>query len=243
MLGKPGTTRPLNSSYCAAEWTTLSPWHDRTTAMSSMHLAVCGNRSDTSIPLCAVLRELAGRAEQLGALRDELVLGLAELCRPRLAVELVQERLGVERVEVARPAGHEQEDDALRLRLEVRLLRGERVGERRGPGRSASRDARASAAEPAEGVGQELAAVAGQADAVHRQFTYRKAFRLNTARANSLQRLRPQELDGQLPLLRAWAAGRRPAGRRVRPAPSGRPRPRGGGGRRTTRPGRWRACR
>ena len=36
--------------------------------------------------------------------------------------------LGVERIDVGRAAGHEQEDDALRGRLEVRLLRREWVG-------------------------------------------------------------------------------------------------------------------
>ena len=29
----------------------MSPWHERMTAMSSMQLAVCGNRSETSMPL------------------------------------------------------------------------------------------------------------------------------------------------------------------------------------------------
>ena len=42
--------RPLNSSYCAAECTTMLPWQPRRTAMSSMHSAVCGNRSETSTP-------------------------------------------------------------------------------------------------------------------------------------------------------------------------------------------------
>src|SRR6185295_5796508 len=51
MLGKPGTMRPVNSSYCAAEWTTMSPWHERRIAMSSTHCARFGKRSDTSMPL------------------------------------------------------------------------------------------------------------------------------------------------------------------------------------------------
>ena len=58
MLGKPGTTRPVNSSYCAAEWTTMSPWQERTTAMSSMHSAMCGNRSETSMPLWPCFRNV-----------------------------------------------------------------------------------------------------------------------------------------------------------------------------------------
>src|SRR5229473_5121194 len=51
MLGNPGITRPVNNWYCAAEWTTMSPWQERITAMSSMHSAVWGSRSETSMPL------------------------------------------------------------------------------------------------------------------------------------------------------------------------------------------------
>ena len=58
MLGKPGATRPVNSSYCAAECTTMSPWHDRITARSSTHAAVSGNRSETSIPLWPYFRKV-----------------------------------------------------------------------------------------------------------------------------------------------------------------------------------------
>src|SRR4051794_22856355 len=58
MLGKPGTTRPVKSSYWAAEWTTMSPWHDRITAMSSMQLAIRGNRSETSMPLWPCFRNV-----------------------------------------------------------------------------------------------------------------------------------------------------------------------------------------
>ena len=79
-----------------------------------------------------------------------------------LAVQLVEQRLVVEQVELRRPAGHEQVDDALRLRREVR--RGEdareRIGaarRRRAPRRSPfsrlmQRDAAEAEAEPAEEV-------------------------------------------------------------------------------------------
>ena len=50
----------------------------------------------------------------------------------RLAVEIVELRLVVERVDLARAAVHEQEDDALGLRSEVRRLRRERVRRSRG---------------------------------------------------------------------------------------------------------------
>ena len=58
MLGPPGITRPLKSSYWAAECTTRSPKHDRTTAISSTTRERCGNRSETSIPLSPHLRKV-----------------------------------------------------------------------------------------------------------------------------------------------------------------------------------------
>ena len=56
---------------------------------------------------------------------DELILGFAELRRPLLPVELVQQRLGIEGVHVAGPAGHEEKDHRLGLGLvgHVRRLR------------------------------------------------------------------------------------------------------------------------
>ena len=109
--GNPATTRPVNSSYCAAEWTTMSPWHDRITAMSSMQLGDVREQVGDLDAALAVLLERPPGAEQPGVALDELILRLAELLGPRLAVELVQQRLGVEGLEVAGPAGHEQEDD------------------------------------------------------------------------------------------------------------------------------------
>src|SRR5262249_62097506 len=44
-----------------------------------------------------------------------------------LAVQRIELRLVVERIDLRRPPVHEEEDDALRLRLEVRLLRGHRA--------------------------------------------------------------------------------------------------------------------
>ena len=47
--------------------------------------------------------------------------------RQRLAVPFLQFRLGIEQIHLARPAFHEQEDDALRLGREMRLPGGQRV--------------------------------------------------------------------------------------------------------------------
>ena len=159
MLGKPGTVRPVHSSYCAAEWTTRSPWQERSTAMSSMQLATCGNRSDTSTPLCAVLGELARRAEQLGVALNKLIFRLAKLRRPRLAVELVQQRLGIERLQVAGTAGHHQEDDRLRFRSgQVRFLRRQRIGRGGAELFLVEQREQRQAAEATEGLAQEIAA-------------------------------------------------------------------------------------
>src|SRR5262249_41113010 len=62
--------------------------------------------------------------EQRGVLELGELLALGERLGERLAVELAQLRLGVEALQLARPAGHAQMDDALGLGREVRPLRG-----------------------------------------------------------------------------------------------------------------------
>ena len=112
----------------------------------------------------AVLPERPPGAEQPGVALDELILRLAELLRARLAVELVQQRLGIERLEMARPAGHEQEDH--------RASPWPACGPAWGPAGSATparsllpvqERGEGEAAEAAEGVADELAARAGRA--------------------------------------------------------------------------------
>ena len=80
----------------------------------------------------AVLGELELRAEQLRVRIDERgPVALEQLGRRQRAVELGELRLVVEQLQVAGRAGHEQEDDVLRARRKVRLLRRERIGGRR----------------------------------------------------------------------------------------------------------------
>ena len=55
-------------------------------------------------------------------------MDLAEAGRQRLAVELVESGLGVEQVHLARTAGHEQENTALRLGRKMTRMRGQGVG-------------------------------------------------------------------------------------------------------------------
>src|SRR5262245_57787850 len=60
-------------------------------------------------------------AEQLRVWLNLLILRLAKLLRALLAVQLLQERLGIEGLQMARPAGHEEEND--RFGLGVRQVR------------------------------------------------------------------------------------------------------------------------
>jgi hypothetical protein len=76
----------------------------------------------------AVFGEFPRGTEQLGIGPDELIASLAEFPGPGLAMELVEKRLGVEGFEMARPAGHEQEDDRLRFGGKVRSLGRQRIG-------------------------------------------------------------------------------------------------------------------
>ena len=84
-----------------------------------------------------------------------------------LPSSLVEPRLVVVGIDVADAALHEQEDDPLGLRGEVRRLRGERVGGR-GLVRS-SRPGEGEGAEPAAGAGEPFAAGDGRAWPVFRR--------------------------------------------------------------------------
>ena len=111
----------------------MSPCIERITHRSSTTSAWCGNRSETSMPDLPYFWNVRLRAENARLRIDVLILRVAELRRALLAVQLVQQRLGVEGLQVGRAAGHEQEDDRLRLRVvrHVRRLRRERIVARR----------------------------------------------------------------------------------------------------------------
>src|SRR5262249_22270697 len=107
----------------------------------------------------AALLEGALAAEQAGVLLDELVFRLAELRGARLAVELVQQRLGGGRLQGAGPTGPEEEEDRLRLCARaVRRLCGQRVGGGGALAVFAQQRGQGESAEAAEGVAQDLAA-------------------------------------------------------------------------------------
>ena len=101
-------------------------------------------------------------AEQLGIALHELVLRLAKLLRPRLPFELIEQRLGIERFEVARPAGHEQEDHGRRLGGKVRRFGCERVNDGRAGLLVVQERGQREPAEAAEGVADEFASRAGR---------------------------------------------------------------------------------
>ena len=106
--------------------------------------------------------ELERRAEQLRRALDEREpLALDQLLGDVLAVVLRQLRLGIEQIELRRRAGHEQVDDALRLRREV-----ERVGRRRATACASSgvvdqSEASARPPMPNDGLFEEVAASDG----------------------------------------------------------------------------------
>ena len=107
-----------------------------------------------------MLLERARAGQQRRVALGELADGLAEALRQRLAVLLRQLRLGVEQVDVAGPADHEQEDDPLGLGREVRLAA------RRAGSRPACRARPARSCRQQPGQGEAAAAAAGAEEEV-----------------------------------------------------------------------------
>src|SRR5947199_208460 len=106
-----------------------------------------------------MVREGELRSEELRLRIDERgAILLDEIRRRQLAVALHQLRLVVEQLQVARAARHEEEDDILRLRREVRLLRGERIILRRRRGAWAEQIGKADGAEADAALLEEPAA-------------------------------------------------------------------------------------
>ncbi len=144
----------------------MSPCIERTTHRSSTISAWCGNRSETSIPDLPYFLKVRLQPENARVGVDVLILHVAELGRPLLPVELVEQRLRVPRLQVRRTARHVDEDERLRLGMigHVRRLRRERiVAWRRAPalGHHGRESERSYAA---EAVGQKFAAVSGESN-------------------------------------------------------------------------------
>ena len=96
-------------------------------------------------PRLAAFSEVLGRPHHRGVhLRELQLQAIGDRRGQRLSVALAEQRLGVERIDMARTALHEQEDDMLRARRKLGRLRREWVredlagvgggfGRRRGP--------------------------------------------------------------------------------------------------------------
>ena len=106
---------------CAA----VSVCSDRITQRSSANFAVCGKSSLIGRPLWPCLANRNGDFISRPMGRPFEPMGVLPVIGG--AVELGEGRLGVERVDLARSAVHEQEDGVLRLRGEMRGPGTERV--------------------------------------------------------------------------------------------------------------------
>ena len=116
--------------------------------------------------------------------------------RQLLAVVLVEPRLVVVGIDVADAALHEQEDDALGLRGEVRQLRGERVGRAAGftPAVGRGEPGERQGAEPAPGAGEPFAARKEHGSTSSRRLAATRS-RRRGARADTDRMLAAQALD------------------------------------------------
>ena len=112
---------------CAGAWLNCVVFIDRMMAISSACCCRYGSSSEISLPDWPRGRNSNGDPSSRGVPlheREALAFG-DDAGRNLLAVVLLQQRLVVEQVELRRRARHEQEDDVLGLRREVRpdLLR------------------------------------------------------------------------------------------------------------------------
>ena len=115
---------------------------------------------DAALP---ILSERATGAQQPGVTLNLLILHVAELFRARLALELVQQRLGIEGLEMAGPSGHEQEDHRGRLGRDVDRPGGQGIVHAGAEPLPVQDRGEGQAADAAEGVADELPARAGRA--------------------------------------------------------------------------------
>ena len=151
-------------------WQTLPTWFRPSARQQRITARSSTQRGDLGIPVAdpearlAVLLELALRGQQrrVGRLAHRGD-GAPKLAGSGLPASLFERRLGVEQVDVARPAVHEAPDDARGPGGKVRRLGRERIliasrRVRRPSARRPRATASASAAEAAAGARQEVAA-------------------------------------------------------------------------------------
>ncbi len=138
---------------------------------------------------CPICDGCPGRA---GSFSRNWLWILPKLGGQGLAVEAVQERLGVEEIHLARPAGHEQENAALGLGGKMAGLGRQGISRRTGPGFTPHEVGQAEQAKSAAGGLEKLASTARQeglgaratADSIMRnisQFPSAECFQLSVA--------------------------------------------------------------
>ena len=182
----------------------------------------------------AALAEFERRFETIGGFGAN-ELGLLE--RQRFAVVGGEDRLGVEEIDVRRAAGHEQEDDALGLRLEHGRLDGERVVGVGGAGAAVVGGEEAGEADQAEAVGEGAQRLTAVDREVGKQWVHRVLSSPSVPRPKGAARTDSAIQSPENALIRA---GRRPA--TFRPAIS-RPVPDPSPARQKPPPGFPRPCR
>ena len=134
----------------------LSATIERMTHRSSTRPARCGNSSLTSIPDSPCFGELPGEG---AGCRFFVRSSLGFSKGSGLPASAASRGLGSKRIDVRRPAGHEQEDQPLGLGREVRRLERERAGGVGGPGRIRQERSQAEQAEAVGEAGEQFAAV------------------------------------------------------------------------------------
>jgi hypothetical protein len=113
-------------------------------------------------PGLTVLPKRAPRAEQPSVVLNELVLRFAELRRSLLSVELVQQRLGIKRLDVTRAARHEQENHRPGPGRMMRLPARQRIGDSRAGLFLVQQRGQRQPAEPATRIPHEVASRASR---------------------------------------------------------------------------------
>src|SRR5213594_3304364 len=110
----------------------------------------------------SILLERTLRAEQSRCRVHVLILHIAKLGGPFLAIQLIEQRLGIESLEMRWPTRHENENECLRPGMirHVRRLGRERIVARRGGLLLRNHRGESQRACSTETIGQKLAAVA-----------------------------------------------------------------------------------
>ena len=111
---------------------------------------------DSVLPI-ALKRPLG--SEQARFRVHELIFGLSKALRPLLAIQFVQQGLGVERVHLAGTARQKQEHHGFRLGLHVRRFGSERVIARCARGLLLQHGAERQGADSTAGIAEKLAAI------------------------------------------------------------------------------------